>query len=119
MISFDMIPEINLIHGGTDLRKGIDGYASIVQDLCKLDPFANALFLFVNRQHNKLKCLYWDGTGFWLLYKRLDERTFKWLKKDGDMSSVCITQQQFTWLLEGLNPIQKHAFAPKSINIFN
>ena len=70
MIRFDDIPNIYLISGSTDLRKGIDGYASIIQDLYHLSPFSNALFLFCNKDHNKLKCLYWDGTGFWY-YKNL------------------------------------------------
>ena len=75
MIRFDDIPDIYLISGSTDLRKGIDGYAMIVQDLYHLSPFSDALFLFCNKDHNKLKCLYWDGTGFWLLYKRLEKGT--------------------------------------------
>lgn len=113
MISFDKIKSIHLVHGATDLRKGIDGYASIIQDRCKLDPFEDALFLFINRQNNKLKCLYWDGNGFWLLYKRLDEGTFKWLKGEDNISSISITHQQLRWLLEGLNPVQKRSFESK------
>ena len=113
MISFDAIQNIYLVQGATDLRKGIDGYASIVQDRCKLDPYENSLFLFMNRQNNKLKCLYWDGNGFWLLYKRLDEGTFKWLKSSVDNPSVEITHQQLRWLLDGLNPVQKRAFEMK------
>lgn len=64
MISFDEIENLYLVHGATDLRKGIDGYASIIQDRCKLVSFANTLLLFINRQNNKLKCLYWDGNRF-------------------------------------------------------
>lgn len=92
----------------TDLRKVIDGYASIVQDHFKLSPFEDALYIFCNRQRDKLKCLYWDGTGFWLLYKRLEKGHFKW-KKD-DTGALLLTQQQLQWLLDGLKIEQKTAF---------
>lgn len=80
MIIFNEIKVIYLVQGYTDLRKGIDGFASIIQDRFKLNPFEDALYLFCNRQRDKLKCLYWDGTGFWLLYKRLEKGHFKWQK---------------------------------------
>lgn len=62
----------------------------------------------VTGHRDKLKCLYWDGTGFWLLYKRLDKGHFKW-KKDDD-GALLITQQQLQWLLQGLKIEQKTAF---------
>lgn len=108
MINFDDVKEIYLAQGYTDLRKGIDGYACIVQDRFKLSPFDGALFIFCNRHRNKIKCLVWDGTGFWLLYKRLENGHFKWIKGDGDC--MHITHQQLTWLLDGLKIEQKTAF---------
>lgn len=112
MIRFDDINAIFLVQGVTDLRKGIDGYTSTIQNLYHLDPFQNALFLFCNRQHNKLKCLYWDGTGFWLLYKRLDNGHFKWPSKEE--TTLSITHQQLRWLLEGLKIEQKNAIQKSS-----
>lgn len=112
MIQFDEIPKIYLIKNATDLRKGINGYSTIVQNEFKLDPFEDALFLFCNRTKDKMKILYWDGTGFWLLYKRLDEGKFKWLKSSKD-ECITITHQQFRWLLEGLNINQRKAFKKK------
>ena len=108
MINFSEIKSIYMAQGYTDLRKGIDGYASIIQDHFKLSPFDDALYIFCNRQRNKLKCLYWDGSGFWLLYKRLEKGHFKW-KKDDD-GILELTQQQLNWLLEGLRIEQKTAF---------
>lgn len=64
MISFKDISKIYIAQGYTDLRKGIDGYAHIVQDQFHLCPFNDAMFIFCNRHRDKLKCLYWDGTGF-------------------------------------------------------
>lgn len=108
MIGFHDISNIYMAQGYTDLRKGIDGYASIVQDHFKLSPFEDALYIFCNRQRDKLKCLYWDGTGFWLLYKRLEKGHFKW-KKD-DTGALLVTHQQLQWLLDGLKIEQKTAF---------
>lgn len=112
MINFNEIKTIYMAQGYTDLRKGIDGYAAIVQDQFKLCPFDDALYIFCNRHRDKLKCLYWDGTGFWLLYKRLEKGHFKW-KKDED-GAVILTRQQLLWLLDGLKIEQKTAFKKAS-----
>ncbi len=109
MLNFEEINKIYLVKGVTDLRKGIDGYASTIQDVYHLDPFDKTLFIFCNRTRDKLKCLYWDGSGFWLLYKRLEEGKFKWLKSQ-DGEALSITNQQLRWLLEGLSIDQKKAF---------
>ena len=108
MISFDYIPSIYIAQGTTDLRKGIDQLAALVQYRYSLSPFDNCLYIFCNKAHNRLKMLYWDGTGFWLLNKRLEEGTFKWDRK-GD-GCVTISHQQLRWLLEGLDMVQKRAF---------
>ncbi|MGL4362010.1 MAG: IS66 family insertion sequence element accessory protein TnpB [Cellulosilyticaceae bacterium] len=107
MIDVNVIKNIYLIQGSTDLRKGIDGYASIIQNNFELSPFDSSLYLFCNKDHNKIKCLYFDGNGFWLLYKRLEKKTFKWIKGD---ESIVITKQQLRWLFEGLKIEQKQAF---------
>ena len=61
---------IYLACGSTDLRKGIDGLAAVVQQEYKLDPFANSLFLFCNRDRNRLKGLCWDKNGFICIFRR-------------------------------------------------
>lgn len=107
---FDEISNIYILVEPCDLRKGIDGYASIVRSEFHLDPMlTDNLYIFCNKHHNKLKCLYYDGTGFWLLYKRLESGTFKRIKS-ADGKSVMITEQQLKWLLEGLKMEQKSAF---------
>lgn len=100
MIDFSHISKIYMIPNYTDLRKGIDGYARIIQDIVHLDPFSDSLFIFCNRDRNKIKCLYWDKTGFWLLYKRLEKGHFKW--KTNQMNEIEITNTQLQWLLSGL-----------------
>ena len=115
MIGFDKIDNIYMAPGYTDLRKGIDGYAHIIQDDFQLSPFQNTLFIFCNRSRTMIKCLYWDGTGFWLLHKRLEEGHFKW-KKDDNNQCILINQKQLRWLLDGLKIDQKSAFKTQEIS---
>ena len=109
MIRFDDISEIYLVKGVTDLRKGIDGYAALVSSELQRSPTDHSLYIFCNRDRNKLKCLYYDGTGVWLLYKRMDKGHFRWIRSEST-EAMTITHQQLTWLLEGLKIEQKYAF---------
>ena len=68
--------------GYTDLRRGIDGLAALVQQEFQLDPFTNTLFLFWGRRRDRIKALYWEGNGFVLLYKRLEAGSFQWPRKE-------------------------------------
>lgn len=107
---FEKISHIYIQVEPCDLRKGIDGYAALVNSEFNMDPMdSNSLYIFCNRNHNKLKCLYYDGTGFWLLYKRLESGTFKW-SKSADEKFLEISEQQLKWLLEGLKMEQKTTF---------
>ena len=91
----------------TDLRLGIDGLVSIVQTNFQLDPFANALFLFCGRRADRFKALYWDSDGFILLYKRLERGRYQWPRNQEEV--LCLSPQQFRWLLEGLSIHQPKA----------
>jgi transposase len=67
---------IYLACGDTDMRKSINGLVSLVGNSFELDPFKEALFVFCNRQHNRLKILTWEDNGFWLHFKRLERGHF-------------------------------------------
>lgn len=98
--------------GYTDLRCGIDGLASLVQQQFQLDPFSNSLFLFCGRRRDRIKALYWEGNGFVLLYKRLESGSFQWPRKESEARSL--TPQQYRWLMEGLSIDQPKAHKPVS-----
>ena len=102
--------KVFLACGYTDLRRGIDGLAGIVQEKYHLDPFTKALFLFCGRQGDRLKGLYWDGDGFILLYKRLEHGSFQWPRKTDEARKI--TPQQYRWLMEGLKIDQPRANRP-------
>ncbi len=65
-----------------DFRKSINGLVLIVEQSMQLSPFSDALFIFCNKNHDKLKVVYWDQTGFCLWYKRLEKEKFKWPRKN-------------------------------------
>ena len=96
--------------GYTDLRRGIDGLAGMVQQQFQLDPFTNTLFLFCGRRKDRIKGLLWEGSGFLLLYKRLESGTFQW-PRNGDEARE-LTPQQYRWLMEGLSIEQPKAHRP-------
>ncbi len=99
--------QVYIVTGYTDLRRSIDGLAMIVQAQLKLDPFNKALFLFCGRRCDRIKGLLWEGDGFLLLYKRLDNGRFQWPRNETE--AKLLTLQQTRWLLEGLKIEQPKA----------
>ncbi|MFB5764143.1 IS66 family insertion sequence element accessory protein TnpB, partial [Paenibacillus medicaginis] len=71
------------------------------------DPFSASLFVFCNRERNKLKLLYWDHNGFWLFYRRLERGTFQW-PSDAEQT-VAVSSRELRWLLDGLALTQRQA----------
>ena len=72
---------IYIVCGKTDLRKGIDGLASLIQQDYQLDLYEDAVFLFCGNRQDRFKLLHWDGDGFLLCYKRIDNGRLKWPRK--------------------------------------
>lgn len=93
--------KIYLACGYTDLRFGIDGLARQVQCVFDLDPFdEGTLFLFCGRKKDRIKGLLWEGDGFLMLYKRLENGRFQWPKNNEEMAHL--TPEQFQRLVSGL-----------------
>ncbi len=99
---------VYLALGATDMRKSIDSLASLVQSSFDLDPFSKSLYVFCNRQKNKMKILRWDHNGFWLHYRRLEMGRFQWPERVTGPVGV-IDYRQFRWLLDGLSVMQPGA----------
>lgn len=93
--------------GYTDLRRGIDGLASIIEAQFRMDPFQEAMFLFCGRRRDRVKALYWEGDGSLLLYKRLEHGSFQWPRNKSEVQAL--TPQQYRWLMEGLKSEQPKA----------
>lgn len=86
----------------TDMRKSFDGLSALVAGVLKQDPFSGHLFTFLNRRRDKVKVLYWDRSGFMLMYKRLEEGTFA--LPSGDE----IGSRELVMMLEGLDMSRMH-----------
>lgn len=106
-----MLKEFNgpyfIVCGYTDLRRGIDGLAGIVQQNFGLDPCSGSLFLFCGRRCDRIKALLWEGDGFLLLYKRLDNGRFQWPRNKTEAAKI--TSEQYIWLMQGLSIEQPKA----------
>jgi transposase len=84
-----------------DMRRGIDGLSSIVQQALGGSPCAGSAFVFRNRAGNRLRLLVWDGNGVWLCQRRLHQGGFIWPKAAD--AGFSITQAQWQWLAMGVD----------------
>jgi transposase len=78
MLSFTGSLKVFVALEAVDLRKSFSGLEGLVRERLGEDLRQGALFVFTNRRHTRLKILYWDGTGLWMLIKRLEKGTFSW-----------------------------------------
>ena len=84
-----------------DFRKQINGLIILVADTLKKDPTSGQLFIFRNKQADKLKMIYWEDDGFWMLYRRREVSKHKFPRIKDD--AVELSPQQLQWLLSGLD----------------
>jgi transposase len=84
-----------------DFRKGAEGLAALVREEMKADPFSGAVYVFRAKRADRVKLIFWDGTGVCLFAKRLEDGKFRWPKiQDGIMR---LSAAQFSALIEGLD----------------
>jgi len=87
--------------GITDMRRGFDGLAALVQTQLQADPFSGQVFVFRGRRGDRIKVLWWDGDGLCLFAKRLEHGKFVWPQVTH--GSVALTPAQLSMLLEGID----------------
>jgi transposase len=84
-----------------DFRKGAEGLAALVREKMTADPFSGAVYVFRAKRADRIKLIFWDGTGLCLFAKRLEDGIFRWPKiEDGVMR---LSAAQLSALLEGLD----------------
>ncbi len=103
MLTLPPSVRIFVCRGATDIRKGIDSLCAMARDVVGEDPFTGHLFAFGNRRRDAVKILFWDRSGFWLLYKRLERGTFAWPEESDRGRRVEMRARDFYALLEGLD----------------
>lgn len=93
--------KVHLALGYTDMRKGMDGLAALVQEQLKRDPFSGHLFAFRGKRASILKVLFWDGNGLCLFTKRIDRGGFVWPRMYEPGGAVTLSPAQLAMLIEG------------------
>ena len=84
-----------------DFRKGANGLAALIKDEMRADPFSGVIFVFRAKRADRIKLLYWDGTGVVLVAKTLEQGIFRWPKiQDGAMR---LSASQLSALLDGMD----------------
>ncbi|HYC54489.1 MAG TPA: IS66 family insertion sequence element accessory protein TnpB [Candidatus Binatia bacterium] len=106
MFALTPTTRVYLAAGATDMRKSFNSLAAIVANTLGRDPTSGHLFAFCNRCRNRLKILYWDGSGLWVCAKRLEKGTFAWPKSDA--RSVELSREELVLLVSGLDLSTTH-----------
>jgi len=94
---------IYLAPGATDMRKGYEGLYGLVRDRLQCEPLSGHVFLFCNARRNRLKLIYWDGSGLWVCAKRLQRGCFHWPQVSPGEVKVSLTPEEFTMLIGGMD----------------
>jgi transposase len=104
MLSFSGSLKVFVAVEPCDMRKGFNGLYAAVTERLGEDPKSGALFVFCNRRRTRLKILYWDQTGLWVLTKRLEEGTFAWPKHvEPQTTKLSLTPQALALLTDGVD----------------
>ena len=102
MLSFAPGLKVFVAPGATDLRKGFSGLTALASSQLRQDPLSGHVFAFCNRRRTLIKLLLWDGSGFWVMAKRLESGTFAWPARTAE--AVTMSIDELGWLLGGLDP---------------
>jgi len=97
---------VYLACGATDMRKSINGLSAIVEAGFKLNPFEAGVFVFCNRNRDRVKILEWGGDGFWLYFKRLERGRFRWPNAD-ESQTMLLSSEELELLLGSPRIVQK------------
>jgi transposase len=104
MLSFTGSLRVYLGLDPIDMRKGFEGLHGVVAEHLREDPRSGALFAFTNKRRTRLKVIYWDKTGFWLMTKRLEQGTFSWPRSvDAKATSISLAPEAFAMLTDGID----------------
>jgi transposase len=106
VLSFPPSPSVRIFVGRdpVDMRKGFDGLSAQVIDVVDEDPQSGHLFVFFNKRRTLMKSLVWDGSGYWLLYKRLEHGRFQIFDRaTGHDGAFELTSSDLALLLDGID----------------
>ncbi len=102
MLNFAATQRIYLAVEPVDMRKQFNGLWALASEKLREDPFNGSLFVFTNKGRDRLKILYWDGSGVWVLAKRLEKGRFSWPQASGP-AKIHLEPAALTMLLSGID----------------
>lgn len=85
-----------------DMRKQFNGLWGLASEKLHEDPKSGAMFVFINKTRDRLKILYWDGTGAWVLAKRLEQGRFSWPQSASAQAKLSLTPEALSMLVSGI-----------------
>jgi transposase len=103
MFSLSSENKFHLYSEPTDMRKSFDGLSGIIRNLLETDPCNGDVFIFINKRHDKIKLLHWQGISFTLYYKRLEKGTFEIPSYNMTSGSISLTYTQLVMIIDGLS----------------
>jgi transposase len=103
MLNLGMGLKVFIAPGSTDMRKSIRGLSLTITQILKKDPRCGHVFAFCNRRQKLAKILLYDGVGFWLILRKLDQRKFCWPQAIPGQTELEVDVEQLSWLLSGLD----------------
>lgn len=104
MLSFPGSLRVFVSVEACDMRKGYEGLSALASEVMKEDVRGGALFVFGNRRRTRLKILYFDGTGMWVLSKRLERGTFSWPRaSEPGIGKVRLRPEALAMLTDGID----------------
>jgi len=86
-----------------DLRRGFEGLALLVKGALEEDERSSQIFVFTNKRRDRIRLLYWDGTGLWLMTKRLEQGTFAWPQVPPGAAKISLRAEALEMLLSGID----------------
>jgi transposase len=102
MFAIGPATRIYLATGATDLRQGFEGLYGLVRERLQLEPLSGHLFIFCNKERNRTKVLFWDGSGLWVCTKRLEKGRFSWPSREDQQDRVRLSHEELALLLGGI-----------------
>jgi transposase len=102
VFGFSPATRIYLATGATDMRKGFEGLYGLVRDRLQCEPLSGHVFLFCNARRNRLKLLFFDGSGLWVCGKRLERGCFGWPEICAGQVKITLTHAELAMLLGGM-----------------
>jgi transposase len=105
MLNLSSATRVFLALAPVDLRGSFNRLAALTQSILAQDPLSGHWFVFINRRHNRLKILLWDGSGLWVCAKRLERGRFTWPRGEGACARM--RGEELIALLTGLEVKEK------------